>query len=99
MGIRTACILAVSLFATSLYAAPCKTTFDIDLSFSIDRNPGGLIVADLDNDGAREIILTYINYIAAYKLDGKDLWNFAAGLSGHFTITPAVQVFCWKPGM
>ena len=75
MGIRTVCILAFSLFATSLYATPRKTTFDIDLPSSIDRNPGGLIATDLDNDGDMEIILTYINYIAAYELDGTQMWK------------------------
>jgi len=75
MGIRTLCIGAISLFATSLYAGAHKTTFDIDLPVSIDRNPGGLIAADLDNDGDREIILTYINYIAAYELDGTQMWK------------------------
>ena len=81
MVIRTVCILAASLFATSLYAAVRKTTFDIDLPSSIDRNPGALIAADLDNDADMEIILTYINYIAAYELDGKQMWKRSDDIS------------------
>ena len=81
MGIRTVCILAALLFATPLYAAVHKTTFDIDLPSSIDRNPGGLIVANLDKDADMEIILTYINYIAAYELDGKQMWKRSDDIS------------------
>jgi len=75
MPIRTVCILAASLFAMSSSAAVRKTTFDIDLPSTIDRNPGGLIAADLDNDADMEIILTYVNYIAAYELNGKQMWK------------------------
>lgn len=41
----------------------------------VDDGAGGLIAADLDNNGNKDFIVTKPGWIAAYKQDGRRLWK------------------------
>ncbi|MFH2122220.1 MAG: hypothetical protein ABIJ50_01860 [Pseudomonadota bacterium] len=43
--------------------------------FAPQSTAGGLIAADLNNDGARELLVTVPGSIGAYGTDGKQLWS------------------------
>ncbi len=74
----------------------------IPIGFRVGDSAGGLIAADLDGDGRREVIVTAPGHVGAFRLDGKTLWrkeidirvsagsSEGAGLPGHHG--PAVQV-------
>lgn len=75
----------------------------IPMGFTIgDIGDGGVVAADLDSDGARELVVTAPGHIGGYSLDGERIWLIKAdvrvsagsserhGLPGHQA--PGVQV-------
>ncbi|MDD3815909.1 MAG: hypothetical protein PHZ02_14840 [Desulfocapsaceae bacterium] len=51
-----------------------KSVIPLEISTPKD-NAGSLITADINNDGARELLVTAPRYIGAYGTDGKRLWS------------------------
>jgi len=97
--------MLVALLGTTSAAAQAPRdvkVYTISTGFSVGDSAGGILAADLDDDGDREIIVSAPGRLGAYRISGKTLWrkeadirvsagsSEAEGLPGHHA--PGVQV-------
>jgi len=77
MNANTPIVRAIVLVLLACVAASAyqRNPFVIDLDLPAPQDSaGGMIVADLDNDGAMDYLVTVPGHVAAYANDGAKLW-------------------------
>ena len=93
------CSLASGTAAAARQFTATKSTIPLEVSAPEDST-GGLIAADVNDDGAMELLVTAPGYLGAYSTDGRRLWALrtdirvggqseSQGLPGHHG--PGVQ--------
>lgn len=102
-GLALACIFGFGPEAAARAGDPDVKRRSISLDFPADPGSrGGILAADLDSDGVRDLVVTAPGHIGAYRQDGRRLWHIetdirvsagsseSVGLPGHHA--PGVQV-------
>ncbi len=74
MSMSLALLLTAPL-ASAQFPTPVKTVIPLEIATPVEDSAGSMIAADVDDDGAMELLVTAPGWLGCYRPDGTKMWS------------------------